>query len=95
MWEQTLAIFLVLGLLIGGLWLLRRQGIASVRWGSAKTLRGARRMELLERLPLSPQHSLHLVRVEDQLILIGVSPASCAQLDCFSGSTQSGEWLGK
>ncbi len=89
MWEQTLAIFLVLGLLIGGLWLLRRKGFASVRLGLAPGARGGRRMELLERMPLTPQHSLHLVRVEDRLILIGVSPGSCSQVDSFRGPAQS------
>ena len=95
MWEQILAIFIVLGLLISGLWLLRRKGFASVKLGLAKGLGGARRMELLERMPLTPQHSLHLVRVEGRLILIGVSPGSCAQVDSFSGFAHSAEQAGR
>ena len=92
MWEQTLAIFFVLGLLITGLWLLRRKGLASVGFAGGNALRGARRMELIERLPLTPQHSLHLVRFDDRLILIGVSPGSCTQVDSFNGSARGGEW---
>ncbi len=95
MWQQTLAIFLVLGLLITGLWLLRRKGFATVRLGLTKGLGGVRRMELLERMPLTPQHSLHLVRVEDRLILIGVSPGSCAQVDCLSGPRSNAEGAGR
>jgi flagellar biosynthetic protein FliO len=40
-----------------------------------------RRMEILERLALSPQHSLHLINVDGRTILIGVSPGSCQLLD--------------
>jgi flagellar biogenesis protein FliO len=40
-----------------------------------------RRMEILERLVLSPQHSLHLINVDGRTILIGVSPGSCHKLD--------------
>ncbi len=84
MWEQTLAVFIVLGLLISSLWLLRRKGFASVKLGFAHKAGEGRRIELLERMPLTPHHSLHLVRVEDRLILIGVSPSSCASLDSFA-----------
>ena len=87
MWEQTLAVFIVLALLISSLWLLRRKGSwAGMKLGFAGS-GTARRMELLERMPLTPHHSLHLVRVEDRLILIGVSPSSCASLDSFSSSS--------
>jgi flagellar biogenesis protein FliO len=40
-----------------------------------------RRMEILERLVLSPQHSLHLINVDGRTILIGVSPGSCQMLN--------------
>ena len=80
MWEQTLAIFLVLGLLAGSLWLLRRKGFAAVNLGFGGAA-SSRRMELVERLALTPQHSLHLVRVEGRFILIGVSPQSCTSLE--------------
>ena len=40
-------------------------------------------MELLERLPLTQQHSLHLIRVADRLVLVGVSPSTCAALETF------------
>lgn len=95
MWEQTLAIFFVLGLLVGGMWLLRRKGFASVKWNVSNSLRDARRMELLERMPLTPQHSLHLVRVEGRLILVGVSPGSCTQLDSFSAAAPSAKGIGQ
>jgi flagellar biosynthetic protein FliO len=83
MWEQTLAVFIVLGLLLTSLWLLRRKGFARVKLGFASSVGGARRMELVERMPLTPHHSLHLVRVDDRLVLIGVSPQSCASVESF------------
>jgi flagellar biogenesis protein FliO len=84
MWEQTLAIFIVLVLLISSLWLLRRKGFAVVNLGFASGVSSAKRMELVERMALTPHHSLHLVRVEDRMILIGVSPQSCVPVDSFS-----------
>lgn len=87
MWEQILAIFIVLALLISGLWLLRRKGFASMKLGVRSSAGSPKRMELLERVPLTPQHSLHLVRVEDRLVLIGISPSGCASLDCFAAVT--------
>lgn len=81
MWEQTLAVIVVLGLLVGSLWLLRRKGFASVKLGFGAS--HSRRLELVERMALTPQHSLHLVRVEDRLLLIGLSPQSCASLAAF------------
>jgi len=40
-----------------------------------------RRLQTIERLPLTPQHSLHLVRVADRTVLIAVSPGGCSVLD--------------
>ena len=35
-------------------------------------------MESLERLPLGPQHTLHLVRMGETALLVACSPAGCA-----------------
>lgn len=81
MFQQLLAIFLVLALLVTTLWLLRRKGLASVNLSLPKK-RGAgpKEMELIERITLSAHHSLHLVRVKDRVILIGLSPSGCNTL---------------
>jgi len=77
--EQLLAVVAVLGGLVGVLWLLRRRGIAQVRLGGKRG--GAeKQLEVLERLPLTPTHSLHLVRVGKAVVLVGVSPSSCQTL---------------
>ncbi|HUP03976.1 MAG TPA: flagellar biosynthetic protein FliO [Bryobacteraceae bacterium] len=77
--QQALAILFVLGLLAGALWLLRSKGL--VRGGGMGLVRsGSRRMQAVERLALTPQHSLHLVSVAGKVLLIGVSPGGCAVL---------------
>jgi flagellar biosynthetic protein FliO len=73
---MVLAVFALLGAL---LWILKRRGLASLNLGR----RGgnARRVEVLERIPLTPQHALHLVRVSDKVLLIGTAPSGCTLLN--------------
>lgn len=61
---------------------------AKTRW---RAPRGRRRLELLERLPLGPQHWLDLVRVGDREILIGRSPAGLTVLGPALGPEAPGE----
>jgi len=78
--QQTLVVVFVLGLLGATLYWLRGQGVA--RFNGKGVARGAaRRMQTIERLPLSPQHSLHLVNVGGRTLLIAVSPGGCSLLD--------------
>jgi flagellar protein FliO/FliZ len=72
---QLAAVGAVLGLLGGALWWLRRRGFAA-----ALPVRknAGRRLECLERLPLGPQHTLHLVRLGEMLLLVASSPSGCA-----------------
>ena len=83
--QQTLAVFFVLVLLGGTLFWLRRRGLAQVSLGRFSLGSGGgtktRRMQSIERLSLTPQHSLHLVRVSNQVLLIAVSPGGCTVVD--------------
>jgi flagellar biosynthetic protein FliO len=72
--RQTGAVVAVLALLLLTLWWLRRRGLTGVTLGR-KT--AARRLESLERLPLGPQHALHLVRLGGSALLISSSAAGC------------------
>ena len=78
--QQLWAIVVVLGALCGGLWLLKRKG-----WARSASRRsgedGLPRLEIIDRLPLTPQHSLHLVRLADRTLLIGLSPNGCNLLE--------------
>jgi len=80
--EQLAAVAGVLGLLLGCLWWLRRRNLVT---GTARR-RGERRLELLERLPLGPQHSLHLVRVDQTTLVVASSPSGCSLVErCPAG----------
>jgi flagellar biogenesis protein FliO len=72
---QVTAVAGVLTLLLAILWWLRRRGFVQV--GAMRLPRG-RRMERLERLALSPQHTLHLVRLGDTALVVAASPSGCS-----------------
>ena len=80
---QTSAVLLVLLLLIATLWFLRRKGVVTLGTAMTRRLARHRLMQVIERIPLSASHSLHLVRIHDRVILIGVSPSGCSQLQTF------------
>ncbi len=78
--RQLAAIGLVFGLLAAALWALRRRGIAARGpWLGAR--KAGKRLVLVERLALSPQHSLHLVRLGERELLIGTHAGGCAVLE--------------
>ena len=81
---QITAVFFVLLLLTATLWLLRRRGLATVNTVLAKRLSKQKWMQVVERMPLTANHSLHLVRIGDRVILIGVSPSGCQPIDSFA-----------
>ena len=78
--QPILAVILVLSLLGGVLFFLRRRGIASFQ-GFPAAVANARQLKVVERVPLGAQHALHLVRVGDRLILVATAPGSCQILD--------------
>lgn len=78
--QQALSVFVVLALLGGTLFWLRRKGVARFAIkGLGRT--AERRMQTIERLALTPQHSLHLVKVGGRTLLIAVSPGACSVLE--------------
>lgn len=78
--QQFFVVLVVLGLLCGALWVLKRKGWA--RTGlRRKGADGTPRLEVLDRLPLTQHHSLHLVRLADRTLLIGLSPNGCNVLE--------------
>jgi flagellar biosynthetic protein FliO len=93
--SQSIAAFLVLLLLIAFLWAMRRRGLASFNLALTKNLAKQRAMQVVERLPLTAHHSLHLVRIEDRVILIGVSPSSCTQIEAFAAPAYRTESVAK
>ena len=80
------SILVVLGMLTGVLWWFRRLGIAVPR-GRA----GRSRLESLCKLTLGPQHNLHLVRVDQAVVLVACSPAGCALIHDWPASRPDSE----
>lgn len=87
--RQVLSILFVFGLLGAALWSLRRGGRVSFRglFLSGLSLKGSapktRSLEAMERLALTPQHSLHLVRIRGREVVVATHPQGCAVLpDC-------------
>lgn len=78
--QQAAAVVLVLALLGGTLYWLRTRGMATINLSGLARNRG-RRMQSLERLPLTAQHSLHLIRVGEKTMVVAVSPNGCTVLD--------------
>ena len=83
--QQYMGVALVLCLLGATLWWLRRRGYAAPGPG-----RKGRRLESLERVPLGPQHSLHLVRIGRALAVVSCSPGGCALLQTLPGDENGG-----
>lgn len=67
--RQALAIAFVFALLGVALWLLRRKGLAGIT-----RARPAGPLTLSGRLTLGPQHAVHLVRIGDHNLVLGVCP---------------------
>lgn len=77
--RQALSVLLVFGLLGLALWKLRQPGsVFRPPW--RKPGASARLIEAVERLALTPQHTLHLVRVEGRELIVATHPQGCALL---------------
>jgi len=81
---QLAAVAGVLTLLGFALWFLRNRGIAGITTVRSKP---ARRLECLERLPLGPHHTLHLVRMGETALLVASSPGGCSLVQSLSPET--------
>ncbi len=93
--QQVLAVSGVLLALVTSLYVLSRKGM--VRFTMlGKFTSDTRRMQAIERLTLTAQHSLHLVKVSGRELLILVSPTGCSIVDSYppaAGSHQDGSLL--
>jgi flagellar biogenesis protein FliO len=78
---QMAAVAGVLALLAGTWRRLGRRGFAGVLPARRPA---ARNLECLERLPLGPQHTLHLVRWGDTVLVVASSPGGCVLMGSFS-----------
>lgn len=79
--SQLLAVLMVLGILCGALWVLKKKGMVQPAFRRPGKRTGEPRLEVIDRLTLTPQHSVHLIRVADRTLLVGLSPAGCNLLE--------------
>ncbi len=95
--RQILGLFVVFSLLGFTVWKLRGSGtpiwwprtwrenfLNKAILGRAFTTRGLARdraLETVERLALTPQHTLHVLRLRDTEILVATHPQGCTLLD--------------
>jgi flagellar biogenesis protein FliO len=88
--QQAMAVLAALIALGASLFVLRSKGL--VRFGMRGKLgSGVRRLQPVERLPLTAHHSLHLVSVGGRELLIAVSPGGCTVLHDALRGPNAGE----
>jgi flagellar biogenesis protein FliO len=78
--QQGFALLAVFGLLGTALWFLKGR--------KSLNLRGARRMQIVERIALTPQHTLCLVKVGDRLMMIGTAPSNCQLIESIEDASK-------
>ncbi len=76
--RQLSLILFVLGALAASISLLKKRG-SGLKWPSLK--QKTRRLEVVERVVLSPQANLVLVRLDHREILIATSGGGCSLLE--------------
>jgi flagellar biogenesis protein FliO len=76
--QQFAAVCLVIGLAVLAASVSRKgsRGLAAFRWRRS----GTGRMELVERLMITPQHSICIIRVDGREAMVGVHPSGITVL---------------
>jgi flagellar biosynthetic protein FliO len=77
--QQLLAIALVLGALCTLVWAMKRKGWVRSRVSGSRDAQT--QLEVIGRLALTQQHSVHLIRMADRVLLLGLSPNGCNVLE--------------
>ncbi len=78
--QQVASVFLVLALVAGTVLFLTKRGAGHLRW-PVRARRSKVALEAVERLPLSAQHSLHLVRLADRALLLAAHGNGCTLIE--------------
>jgi flagellar biogenesis protein FliO len=91
--RDIFSVVLVLVLLGATLWALRRGARSNVpahlaRWRGRPAPGNAKSIETIQRIALTPQHSLHIVRVHGRELIVATHPQGCALLLETSGGSQ-------
>jgi flagellar biogenesis protein FliO len=76
MFRELISVVLVLALLVSVLWFLRKKGLVQMN----RIVAGAPRGSLVRgvnRIRLTPQHTLQILELDDRWLLLATSPSSC------------------
>jgi flagellar biosynthetic protein FliO len=84
MFQQLFAVVGVLGALLIAVWAMKRRGWVRMTTRAARD--SSARLEVVDRLVLTPHHSVHLIRLADRTLLIGLSPQGCNLLETSSAA---------
>jgi hypothetical protein len=76
--QQALAVLFVFGLLATAVWKLRGGSPLLARNGWNRARGTARSLEAVERVALTPQHAIHLVRVHGREMIVMTHPQGCS-----------------
>jgi len=87
--QPIAAIVLVMALLAAVLVILRKRGGATFRLPGVSG--PPRRLEVVERVSIGPQHALLLVRAGGRMLLVGTAPNSCQLLEGAFAEYPAGE----
>jgi len=86
-YRQLAGVLVVLTILGASLWVAKRRGFA--RWNALSKRSRERTVTVLERVPLTPQHTLHLLAVGERRLLVTSSPSSCQLIIEITGEERS------
>jgi flagellar biogenesis protein FliO len=86
--QQVFAVLFVLLALLGAVAFLRKKGFA-VSGAALSVRRRETFIDQIDRMRLGPQHSIHLLRVDDRKLLIALHPHGVTVLRDGSGECDS------
>ena len=75
--QQIAAIAFVFALLGGAIWWLRGRNMITFK----SVGQGHSRLQMIDRVRLTPQHSVHVIRSGNRDLTIAVHPTGCTLLD--------------
>ena len=93
--QQISAVAFVFLLLGGVVWTLRKNrstAVLRLPWLTRRPARTSKQLEILDRLPLTPQHALHFVRVLDATYLVATHAGGTTMVPVAEGSSFKGEF---
>jgi flagellar biogenesis protein FliO len=94
--RQVFSVLLVFSLLGAVLWALRRggrvsfQGLIGRGLARKRGLTNTRAIVAVERLVLTPQHTLHVVRVNGRELILATHPQGCTLVDTSAAERARG-----